>query len=75
MPDAGGVASHAPRELDQRLVFVVFNQDINCQFATIQGRLVEEPMIDYITPIGGGYVFAPPGARGPADCVGSGLFA
>lgn len=60
---------------DQGLVFVAFNQDIKRQFATIQGRLVEEPMIDYITPVGGGYFFAPPGARGPADWVGSGLFA
>ncbi len=44
------------------------------QFATIQQRLLEEPMIDYITPVGGGYFFAPPGARG-ADWVGAGLFA
>ena len=51
------------------------DQDIKRQFATIQGRLVEELMIDYITPVGGGYFFAPPGARGPADWVGSGLFA
>ncbi len=31
-------------------------------------------MTDYITPIGGGYFFAPPGARGGTDFVGSGLF-
>jgi deferrochelatase/peroxidase EfeB len=61
-------------DLDQGLVFVAFNQDIRRQFATIQARLVEEPMIDYITPVGGGYFFAPPGARGPGDWVGSGLF-
>jgi deferrochelatase/peroxidase EfeB len=60
--------------LDQGLVFVAFNQDIQRQFATIQARLEAEEMVDYITPVGGGYFFAPPGARGPGDWVGSGLF-
>jgi deferrochelatase/peroxidase EfeB len=41
---------------------------------TIQNRLNSEPMIDYITPVGGGYFFVPPGARGSSDYVGSGLF-
>jgi len=62
-------------DLDQGLVFVAFNQDIQRQFATIQQRLEEEEMTDYITPVGGGYFFAPPGARGESDWVGSGLFA
>jgi deferrochelatase/peroxidase EfeB len=61
--------------LDQGLVFVAFNQDIKRQFATIQERLAEEPMIDYITPVGGGYFFAPPAPDGPGDWVGAGLFA
>ena len=61
-------------DLDQGLVFVAFNQDIERQFATIQARLAEEPIIDYITPVGGGYFFAPPGPQGAADWVGSGLF-
>jgi deferrochelatase/peroxidase EfeB len=60
--------------LDQGLVFVAFNQDIQRQFATIQNRLEQEEMVDYITPVGGGYFFAPPGARGRGDWVGSGLF-
>lgn len=62
-------------DLDQGLLFVAFNQDIQRQFATIQTRLNEEPMIDYITPVGGGYFFAPRGADGRGDWVGSGLFA
>jgi deferrochelatase/peroxidase EfeB len=61
-------------QLDQGLMFVAFNQDIARQFATIQQRLATEPMIDYITPVGGGYFFAPRGSRGAADWVGSGLF-
>jgi deferrochelatase/peroxidase EfeB len=61
--------------LDQGLLFVAFNQDIQRQFATIQERLEQEEMSDYITPVGGGYFFAPPGAHGPGDWVGSGLFA
>jgi deferrochelatase/peroxidase EfeB len=61
--------------LDQGLVFVAFNQDIQRQFATIQNRLEQEEMVDYITPVGGGYFFAPAGSRGPGDWVGSGLFA
>ena len=32
-------------------------------------------MIDYITPVGGGYFFAPRGSQGEGDSVGSGLFA
>jgi deferrochelatase/peroxidase EfeB len=59
--------------LDQGLVFVAYNQDPERQFATIQRRLEAEPMTDYITPVGGGYFFAPPGARGGSDWVGSGL--
>jgi deferrochelatase/peroxidase EfeB len=65
----------AAGQLDQGLMFVAFNQSPERQFATIQQRLIAEPMIDYITPVGGGYFFAPPGARGGSDWVGAGLFA
>jgi deferrochelatase/peroxidase EfeB len=65
----------AAGNLDQGLVFVAFNQDIARQFATIQQRLADEPMVDYITPVGGGYFFAPPAARHASDWVGSGLAA
>ena len=58
-------------QLDQGLIFVAFNQDIERQFAAIQKRLAGEPMTDYVTPVGGGYFYAPPGARGPGDWVGS----
>ncbi len=65
----------AAGQLDQGLIFVAFNQSIERQFATIQTRLSGEPMIDYITPVGGGYFYVPPGSRHPGDWVGSGLFA
>ena len=54
-------------------VFVAFNQNPRRQFETIQERLETEPMVDYIRPEGGGYFFAPRGASGPGDWVGSGL--
>jgi deferrochelatase/peroxidase EfeB len=60
-------------DLDQGLMFIAFNQDPVRQYATIQNRLGPEPMVDYITPVGGGYFFAPPGTRGATDWVGSGL--
>jgi deferrochelatase/peroxidase EfeB len=60
-------------DLDQGLLFVAFNQNIERQFATIQTRLTPEPMVDYITPVGGGYFFAPPAAHGAPDWVGSAL--
>jgi deferrochelatase/peroxidase EfeB len=61
--------------LDQGLIFCAFNQNPARQFATIQKRLLTEEMIDYITPVGGGYFFVPPGAKDENDWVGSGLFA
>jgi deferrochelatase/peroxidase EfeB len=60
--------------LDQGLLFVAFNQDISRQFETVQKRLEEEEMADYITPVGGGYYFAPRAAAGSGDWVGSGMF-
>ena len=63
----------AAGQLDQGLMFVAYNQAPARQFLTVQRRLDGEPLTDYITPVGGGYYYAPPGARGPGDWVGSGL--
>jgi deferrochelatase/peroxidase EfeB len=60
-------------DLDCGLIFTAYNQNPSRQFKTIQVRLANEPMIDYITPVGGGYFFAPRGARDLGDWVGSGL--
>jgi deferrochelatase/peroxidase EfeB len=61
-------------QLDQGLLFIAYNRSPSKQFVVIQNRLNAEPMTDYITPIGGGYFFVPPGVRGSTDFVGRGLF-
>jgi deferrochelatase/peroxidase EfeB len=57
------------------LIFASFQKNIQNQFEANQLRLLNEPMVDYIQPFGGGYFVVPPGVPDGADnYLGMGLF-
>jgi deferrochelatase/peroxidase EfeB len=62
-------------QLDQGLLFIVYQADLEKGFLTVQKRLNGEPLEEYIKPVGGGYFFTLPGVADEQDFLGSGLLA
>jgi deferrochelatase/peroxidase EfeB len=54
--------------------FCCFQQELET-YKAMQTRLESEMLVPYITPIGGGYFFVPPGVRNAQDYYASGLLA
>jgi deferrochelatase/peroxidase EfeB len=56
-------------------IFIAYQQDVERQFETVQKRLINEPLVDYVQPFGGGYFYTLPGVRDASDWYGKTMLA